>query len=70
MSKYGNQYFSMSVMNSCSQSAPVPKALLTTRTRQVPPDWASTTNSLTNGVTLSAVWPVRVAHSGSAYSRR
>ena len=57
----------MSSKNSCSQSAPVPKALVTTRTTQVPPDCASTRNSLTSGRDAVALaWPASAAQSGSS----
>ena len=56
--------------NSCSQSAPVPNALDTTFRMHVPPDFASTRNSVTIGVTVAESWPVSSAQPGSAYSSR
>jgi hypothetical protein len=66
LSKNGCQLVAISVMNSCSQSAPVPKALDTTRTTHVPPLVASTTNSLTSGVTSAPSRPMSDAHSRSS----
>ena len=55
----------MSSHHSDSQSAPVPKPLLVTRTTQVPPDCASTRNSDVSGLSASGSLPMRAAQSSS-----
>lgn len=51
--------------NSDSQSAPLPKPLLVTRTMHVPPDCASTMNSEVRGLSASGSLPMRAAQSSS-----
>jgi hypothetical protein len=65
ISNAGVQPSAMPSQKSSSQSAPVPKALDTTRTTQVPPAFASTRNSVAIGVTSAPGCPPRAAQSGS-----
>lgn len=60
LSKNGIELAPMSSHHCASQSAPVPKPLVVTRTMQAPPDAASTKDSKVSGLSASASF----AHEG------